>query len=312
MASLFANHGTNLISFTKIMHTFFLASLLGFLISLTPFSSHTAHANDSLPAKTIILAAGDVAQCATTGAMQTAALIQTLPGTILALGDLAYPTGSNENFSQCYEPYWGKFKTRTLSAPGNHEYLTPEASGYFEYFGDRAGKNHTGYYSTDIGQWHIVSLNSNIDSDSDSIQAKWLQNDLANNHHTCILAFWHHPRFSSGKHGNNAQMSTLWSILYDHHASIVLAGHDHHYERFAPLNTAGHRDEKHGIRSFVVGTGGAKLYEIESPEPGSEVRYNRSWGVLQLTLNTDSYSWQYLPVGDNQFHDSGSGRCVTQ
>ncbi|TCV87421.1 metallophosphoesterase [Sulfurirhabdus autotrophica] len=294
------------------MRNFFHTSLLGILFSLTPLSGHAALAGDSLPAKAIILAAGDVAQCATTGAMQTAALIQTLPGTVLALGDLAYPKGSNDNFSQCYEPYWGKFKARTLPAPGNHEYLTPDASGYFEYFGERAGKNHTGYYSINIGQWHIVSLNSNIDSGPDSIQAKWLQNDLVNNRNTCILAFWHHPRFSSGKHGNSIHMSTLWSILYDHHASIVLAGHDHHYERFAPLNKAGQRDEKHGIRSFVVGTGGAKLYEIESPEPGSEARYNGSWGILQLTLNTDSYGWQYIPVGDSQFQDSGTGRCVTQ
>ena len=211
-----------------------------------------------------------------------------------------------------YEPTWGKLRDRTLPAPGNHEYLTRGAAGYFGYFHDRAGESGKGYYSKNVCSWHIVALNSNIDTATGSEQVKWLQKDLSENHLTCVLAFWHHPRFSSGAHGNNLHMAAIWTTLYQHSASVVIAGHDHDYERFAPLNSAGQRDEKHGIRSFVVGTGGAKLFDFSMRGPDSEAWQANSWGVLKLTLQPDSYSWEFIPVADTKFHDSGSSRCVTK
>lgn len=262
------------------------------------------------PQPVTLLAAGDIAQCGLPGAAKTAALIEAIPGTVLAVGDLAYPNGTRADFARCYAPAWGKFQSRTLPVPGNHDYQTPGAAAYFEYFGKSAGKPGKGYYSVERGSWHIVALNSNIDASPDSEQVKWLRDDLARNHHACILAFWHHPRFTSGFHGNDNRTATLWETLYEAGASVVIAGHDHDYERFAPLNGQGQRDEKRGMRSFVVGTGGAKLYDFNMRAEVSEAWNARDWGVLKLELEADSYRWEFLPVGEGAFHDSGSARCV--
>ena len=259
----------------------------------------------------VVLIAGDVAQCDSPGAQSTARLIKSLPPyPVLAAGDLAYPRGAPEEFARCYAPAWGAFKTRTYPAPGNHEYGTPGAAGYFDYFGARAGEPAKGYYSFDIGQWHIVSLNSNRELESGSPQWLWLEADLRRHRHACVLAYWHHPRFSSGPHGDDVRLQAIWALLYQQGVSVVVAGHDHDYERFAPMNDKGERDQARGIRSFVVGTGGARLYALKQRHLLSEVWQGDNWGVLQLTLYDTRYAWAFLPVMGGTFHDTGSAQCV--
>lgn len=258
----------------------------------------------------VVLIAGDVAQCDVPGAQLTAQLIKSLPYTVLALGDLAYPSGTPEEFKHCYEPAWGAFKARTYPAPGNHDYGMPGASGYFDYFGVRAGDRNKGYYSFDIGQWHIVSLNSNRELEPGSPQMVWLAADLQQHPHACVLAYWHHPRFSSGPHGDDVRLKAIWALLYRQGVSVVVAGHDHDYERFAPMNDKGERDAVRGIRSFVAGTGGAQHYRLRQRHLLSEVWHGDSWGVLQLTLHAHSYAWEFLPVAGSIFHDAGSAQCV--
>lgn len=258
----------------------------------------------------VVLIAGDVAQCDSPGAKLTAQLIEAMPYPVLAVGDLAYPNGTPEEFARCYAPAWGAFKHRTYPAPGNHEYRTPGAAGYFAYFGDRAGEPGKGYYSFDLGQWHILVLNSNRELDAGSKQLAWLAEDLRQHAAPCVLAVWHHPRFSSGPHGSDGRTQALWETLYQHGVSVVVTGHDHDYERFAPMNAAGERDETRGILSFVAGTGGAKLYEMKQRHPYSQVWQGVHWGVLKLTLRAQRFDWEFLPVAGGSFKDAGSARCV--
>ena len=261
-------------------------------------------------AQTVALnAAGDIARCGTDGARRTAALLDRLDGDILALGDLAYERGSRKDFRACYDPTWGRFKARTWPAPGNHEYRTEGAAGYFAYWGARAGVAGEGYYSFDYGAWHVISLNSSIDAETGSSQDAWLARDLAGTTARCVLAFWHHPVFSSGRHGNNSKMLDLLRRLYAAGASVVLAGHDHIYERFARQNPAGQADAARGIRQFTVGTGGARLYRFDDIRPNSEVRYNDAWGVLRLELAPDRYRWTFIAV-DGREVDKGSENCI--
>ena len=275
--------------------------LLAFALWVLP-----AHARDS---DTVVLAAGDVSQCDSPGTALTGSLLQQLDGAVLALGDLAYRNGTPAEFRRCYDPAWGAFKPRTYPAPGNHDYRTPGAAGYFSYFGERAGDPTRGYYSFDLGAWHIVSLNSNRELERDSPQLQWLDDDLRKHRQRCVLAYWHHPRYSSGLHGTDARTQALWETLYRHGVSIVLAGHDHDYERFTPMNNRGERDDGRGLRSFVVGTGGARLYELKERHPLSEAWNNATWGVLKLRLGKDAYEWEFLPVAGGQFRDTGSASC---
>ena len=256
-----------------------------------------------------LLVAGDIADCRSPGAAQTAELVDRLDGIVLAAGDLAYPNGSLLDFKKCYEPSWGRFKARTLPTPGNHEYQTPTGAGYFAYFGGQAGENGKGYYSTELQGWHIIALNSNIDVGADSEQLQWLRKDLANTHAPCILAFWHHPRYTSGAHGNNKFMTPIWEALAERKASIVVAGHDHNYERIAPLDGKGFQ-RPDGIRSFVVGTGGARLFDFGMRSNYSEAWNGTTWGVLKLELFPGHYTWNFLPVAGGKFQDSGASRCA--
>ncbi len=256
-----------------------------------------------------MLAAGDIGVCGMNADEATGRLLTTLPGTILALGDEAYPDGSPSDFAKCYAPSWGKVKDRTRPVPGNHEYMTSGARGYFGYFEAAAGKAGQGYYSFDLGAWHVVALNSEIAVGAGSAQEKWLRADLAAHPAACTLAYWHEPRFSSGPHGSNAKYQALWQALYDNGAEIVLDGHDHDYERFAPQAPDGTPDAARGIREFVVGTGGATLYPIIIPAANSETRNNNTWGVLKLMLHANSYEWQFMPAAGKMFTDSGSGMC---
>jgi hypothetical protein len=272
------------------------------------------------PSGEVIVAAGDIAVCAREGDEATAKLVGGIEGTILTLGDNAYPEGSAEDFEECYEPSWGQFKNRTKPVPGNHEYYTEGARGYFEYFGEAAGDPEEGYYSYELGSWHIVALNSNcgeaqIRCSPSSTQVRWLEEDLAVNadeeEGECTLAYMHHPRFSSGEeHGSYETVEPMWEALYEAEADVVLSGHEHNYERFAPQDPSGKADPEGGIRQFVVGTGGgASDYPILEPLPNSEVQNDESYGVLKLTLRQKGYEWRFLSAEGGEFSDSGSARC---
>ncbi len=262
----------------------------------------------------ILVGAGDIARCQDlSGARATARLLDEISGTVFAVGDLANSEGSEEQFRGCYDPTWGRQKLRTRPTPGNHEYHTSDASAYFKYFGPAAGEPGKGYYSYDLGDWHIVALNSDClkvgGCGAGSLEERWLRNDLAAHPAPCTLAYWHHPLFSSGKnHGNDPEMKPFWQALYEAHAVIVINGHDHDYERFAPQDPNGRPDPVRGVREFVVGTGGNNLREFANSAPNSEVRYNSTFGVLKLTLHARSYEWQFIPVS-GFFTDRGSGSC---
>jgi len=265
-------------------------------------------------AGTPVVAAGDIADCGHEGDEATAALLDHLPGTILALGDLAYQRGSAKEFERCYGPGWGRHAGRTRPVPGNHEYKTDRAAGYHGFFGKRAGPPGKGWYSFDLGSWHLVALNSNCEQAGGcrpgSEQERWLRADLAAHPARCTLAYWHHPRFSSGaSHGSSRQVAGLWEALYDAGADVVLAGHEHNYERFEPLNRSGQVDQARGMRQFVVGTGGRSHYRFGDPLPGSEVRDSGTFGVLTLQLADRSYSWRFVPASQSGFSDAGSGAC---
>jgi acid phosphatase type 7 len=278
-------------------------------ISVLAFVAGTSIAKEMAP---VVLLAGDVAQCDSPGAQLTAQLIKSLPYPVLAVGDLAYPDGTAEEFSHCYAPNWGAFKDRTYPAPGNHEYRTPGAAAYFNYFGVRAGEAGKGYYSFDLGAWHIVSLNSNRELEVGSAQMHWLEADLRQHRQRYVLAYWHHPRYSSGPHGSDARTQAFWVLLYRNGVSVVVTGHDHIYELFAPMNAQGARDPVRGIRSFVAGTGGAQHYALKQRIAWSEVSNGESWGVLKMTLNPDSYAWEFLPVAGQTFRDAGNAQCVAR
>jgi PKD repeat protein len=256
------------------------------------------------------IGAGDIAGCpAGYEDETTAALVEQYPtATVFTLGDNAYPDGTASDFSDCYAASWGRFKDRTRPAPGNHDYHSTGAPGYFGYYGALAGPPGRGYYSYDLGGWHILSLNSEIDAGATSLQADWLRQDLLDHPSACSLAYWHKPLFTSGLHSPETAMRPLFSILYDSGVDVVLSGHNHQYERFAPQRPDQSRDDAHGIRYFVVGSGGAALYEFPRSEPNSEVRY-KGFGVLRLTLAANGYHWEFLPVPGATFRDAGTGEC---
>ena len=258
----------------------------------------------------VLVGAGDIAECDANGDEQTAALLDKIPGTVFTAGDNAYHDGAASEFSSCYAPSWGRFLSRTRPAPGNHDYNSSKAKPYFAYYGARAGEAGVGYYSYNLGAWHIVSLNSEIPMKPGAPEEQWLRADLAATKTRCTLAYWHSPRFSSGtEHGSDPSTQPLWQALYDNGADVVVAGHEHNYERFAPQTPTGQASPDSGIREFVAGTGGADHYDFGPPIANSEVRNGDTWGVLKLTLEPGAYKWQFIPVAGKTFSDSGSGRC---
>src|SRR3990172_4070962 len=285
---------------------FVLVILSGLVLGSSYPSPERASAQAGDP---VFVGAGDIANCSGNNDESTAKLLDVIAGTVFTLGDNVYPDGTAAQFTDCYGPTWGRHKDRTRPSPGNHDYHTAGASGYFGYFGAAAGDPAKGYYSYNLGAWHIISLNSEIGYAAGSAQEQWLRTDLAANNSMCTLAYWHHPRFSSGQHGNSSRSQAFWQALYDFEADVILNGHDHTYERFAPQNPSGQADPK-GIREFVVGTGGAGLYPFPNIQPNSEVRNNTTHGVLKLTLHTTSYDWQFVPIAGQTFTDSGSANCV--
>ena len=264
------------------------------------------------------MGAGDIANCAggsasTSAAAATAKLVAGIPGTVFTAGDEAYEVGSPADYRDCYDPTWGAFKGRTLlPATGNHEYETPGAAGYFGYFGSAAGTPGAGWYSTDIGGWHIVVLNANctlVGCGPGSPQLDWLQADLAAHPAACTLAIWHQPRFSSGYHRNDGAVAPFWDVLSAAHADLIVNGHDHDYERFAPQDPSGALDPSNGIREIVVGTGGAQLRPFEAVVPNREAASDVTHGVLVLNLHATSYDWRFNPIAGETFTDSGSANC---
>ena len=259
-----------------------------------------------------IFAAGDIASCSVATDEDTAWLLDGVEGLIMPLGDLAYESGTKEEFDTCYEPNWGRHKGRTRPVPGNHEYRTPGAAGYFDYFGSLAGDRSQGYYSFDLGAWHIVVLNSNCDDvgcESGSPQEQWLRADLLNADHECTLVAMHEPRFSSGEHGSIGRLTSLWVAMYEAGVDVVLSGHDHGYERFLPQDPYGNQDPAFGIPQFVVGTGGRSLRGFDGPPlPGTAIRDRSSYGVVEVALRAGRFDWRFLSTG-GPLADSGSSTC---
>lgn len=237
------------------------------------------------------------------------------PDLVLPLGDNQYERGELANYQASYQPTWGKFDAISKPVAGNHEYYGPDknAADYFDYFGVAAGDRQKGYYSYDRGNWHFIALNSNCEyiggCEMGSAQQQWLKQDLVQNNKTCTLAYWHHPRYSSGVHGNQPQMGDLWQTLYDGGAELVLSGHDHLYERFAPQNAQGELDREKGLRQFVIGTGGKSLYPFKTVRPNSEVQAMGVYGVLKMELQPNSYRWQFLAANTTEFDERGEDLC---
>jgi calcineurin-like phosphoesterase family protein len=260
---------------------------------------------------TTLVGAGDVGVCDSDAPLATGRLLDHLSGTIFAAGDLAYQEGTAEQFLKCYEAAWGRHKSRTRPAPGNHEYYSPGAAPYFAYFGSSAGPPGLGYYRYASGNWQIYSLNSSIAGTQASAELQWLRSEMASQPSVCSLAYFHHPRFSSGPHGQMAPVPVvrdLWFELYNSGVDITIAGHEHFYERFAPQTADGVADPDYGIRQFVVGTGGAPLAPALRRVPNSEVVLT-SHGILKLTLEPQSYKWEFLSAEGGAVLDSGIGAC---
>ena len=283
----------------------------------------------ALAARTVVrvAAAGDIADCHNHDAhRRTAATVRALaPDLVLALGDLAYPNSSLDDLVDCYGSSWGAFRSITRPTIGNHEYHTEHGGPFFAYFCGAVGEGLRGYYSFDAGPWHVVALNSNCGNDldvppgipdefggcgADSPQARWLEADLAAHPSACTLAMWHHPRFTSGsQHGNGIFMTDLWRVLDRHHVDLVLSGHVHNYERFAPQDADG-RPVATSPRAIVVGTGGAPLKSFGAIGANSEVRFDDAYGVLALELAADRYSFRFVDADTGAVRDEGSGVCA--
>ncbi|MDA5279572.1 DNRLRE domain-containing protein [Streptomyces sp. Isolate_45] len=275
----------------------------------TPTTPTPSGSTTPPPGDPVLVGAGDIATSGS-GDTATAKLLDNIPGTVFTVGDNAYPNGTASDFSTYYEPTWGRHKARTRPAPGNHDYHTSGASAYYNYFGTKAGAAGKGYYSYDLGNWHVVALNSETGMAVGSAQEQWLRADLAASTKPCTVAYWHKPRWtSSSGHAPDPATGPLVQALYDNNAEVILTGHNHQYERFAPQNPSGRLDTARGLRQFVAGMGGASLYGFGTIKPNSEARNNDTFGVLKLTLHASSYDWQFVPVAGKTYKDSGTGTC---
>lgn len=238
----------------------------------------------------------------------TARLLDRFSGTVFTAGDNAYITGTSQEFQSCYGPSWGRHLSRTRPSIGNHDFNSNSGAAYYQYFGSSAGSAGSGYYSYAVGPWNVIALNSEIASGAGSSQMAWLRNELSTKRPACTAVYWHRPLFSSGRHGDNPDMRDVWRTLYEFDVDLVIGGHDHTYERFAPQDPDGRLDPARGIREFVVGTGGAPLYEFPGIRPNSEMRA-AVWGVAAFTLGATGYQWEFVAVEGQTFHDSGSAAC---
>ncbi len=281
----------------------------------TTVTDTTKHTPPPPPADSgrALVVAGNISQCGTTGDVATALLVDSLPGEVMTLGDAAFPFGTTANYHQCFDPQWGRFLPRLHAVLGNHDYdSSSAAAGAFAYFGTRAGTAGKGYYSFDLGAWHVIVLNDNIPYAAGSPQDAWLRADLAANHAYCTMAVWHQPLFLSNSYPGFTVRPTrrpLWNVLDSAGVDLVVNGHEHDYERFAPMKPDGTRDDSTGIREFNVGTGGSSLENPDSAfHPNSQVEA-RVFGVLSLRLRDSSYTWRFVPVAGQTFADTGTTRC---
>jgi hypothetical protein len=257
----------------------------------------------------VLVGAGDIASCQSLGDEATASRLDEIDGTVFTLGDNAYFNGAAAEFRDCYAPTWGRHKWRTRPAPGNHEYETDSGGPYYDYFGELAGPHRKGYYSYEVGPWHVIVINSSLDVSAGSPQEQWLRQDLAAHPALCTVAYWHFPLFSSGNFAQENDMRPIWRALYEAGAEIVMSGHEHFYERFEPQTADGELDYENGIRQFTVGTGGYGHHRFGFIAPNSVVRDNTNYGLLKLTLYDGSYEWEFVPVRGERFFDHGTGVC---
>jgi hypothetical protein len=260
------------------------------------------------PTTAYLAGAGDIADCTLSAVTATAKLLDSIPGTVFTLGDNVYPSGTADAFANCYGPNWGRHLRRTWPVPGNHDYDIPGGGPYFDYFGDAAGSRGAGYYAFDAGNWRVLALNTSIPIGAGSVQHAWVQFELASNTAACTLVLMHHPLFSSSQHGPQSFVKDVWKLFYQYGVELVLAGHDHSYERFAPQDPDGRADPARGVRAFVVGTGGGASYAFTRFLPNSEAQA-AVHGVLKLVLQSTSYSWQFVSIPGESFSDNGTGTC---
>jgi hypothetical protein len=300
------------------------------LVNLTRFEATAALALLLLSpgvceaAEAYVIGAGDIARCGNKflpNAEATAKLLdgfleplpESTPAVVITFGDNAYKKGSTEEFANCYGPTWGRHKDRTRPSVGNHEYKTHGAKPYYDYFGETAGDPNEGYYSFDLGDWHLISLNTVCDKTGGcgegSSQYRWLVEDLQKTDMKCVMAYSHHPLFSSGHHGGDKRVRPLFQALYNAGVELYISGHEHHYERFGPQDPSGNADLERGVRQFIVGTGGRELRRIGRGRPNSELRSRESYGVIRFRLLENRYEWVFIPVEGSSLTDSGEGVC---
>lgn len=275
----------------------------------SPDSARSGLSSTISAADVTFTGAGDIAVCGSDGSERTARLLDLQAGFVFSLGDNVYPSSTTELLTRCYEPSWGRHRTRTYAVPGNHDWEVQNGAPYFAFFGAAAGPPGLGYFSFDIGAWHVLALNSNIAAHPGSAQYEWARQDAAAARGTCALALWHHPVFSSGGYGNNPHMKEMWRLLDAANVDVVVTGHEHSYERFAPQNADG-QPTSLGMRQFVVGTGGAQLRPFAAIQPNSEARRADVWGVLRLVLRSTAYDWEFIASDAQSFGDAGSERCA--
>jgi hypothetical protein len=255
-----------------------------------------------------LVGAGDIGQCGSAAVAATAQILDRVGGIVFTTGDNAYPNGSATNFRDCYEPHWGRHRDRTRPTPGNHDYDTGGAAAYYSYFGENAGPFGLGYYSYTAGPWQVIALNSEIAVGAGSAQLQWLRSELMANRAACTMVYWHKPLFSSGPNGPYRDMREIWRQLYEFNVDLVVNGHDHLYERFAPQDPDGRLDPARGIRQITVGTGGGALYTPVTSAPNTEA-IAMVFGVLRLTLNANGYQWEFIGVPGASFNDAGTAQC---
>ncbi|MBV1854947.1 metallophosphoesterase family protein [Catellatospora tritici] len=293
-----------------MMFTLLGAGLLA--LTAVPAAAGPDHAkNADVPA--VLVGAGDIGSCASDGDEITAKLLDRIPGTVFTLGDNAYVAGTAAQFQKCYEPYWGRHRDRTRPTIGNHDSRTDEGDPYYDYFGKAAGPKGKGWYSYELNGWQVLVLNSTcdlVDCDADSEQLEWLADELSDSDAKCQVAMFHHPYFTSGsKHHSEPRVKPFWDVLYKHGVDVVLNGHNHNYERFAPQNPDGKADAD-GIAEFIVGTGGGGLNGFgHHAAANSQARDAKDFGVLKLSLHEDGYDWKFVAQPGSTFTDTGSADC---
>ena len=298
-------------------------------VQITPPPADAPASEVALTGASVLIGAGDIGNCNNPGARATAVLMDSVlradsaakvHDEAFTLGDNAYPGGSVQDFAQCFAPTWGDSTKLIMKnirpALGNHEHLSGGGAPYYKYFGSRAGPTDKGYYSYSVGEWHAIVLNSEIIINGGAFtdaerkaQEDWLAQDLKSNKQVCTVAYWHHPRFSSGWHGTDPRLTSFWQVLYDGGVDLVLNGHDHDYERFLPMTPAGVVDTTKGITEIIAGTGGGDLRGFRNTiEPNSAYRVQGHYGVLKLTLGAKAYRYAFLGV-NGSIWDRGGATC---